>query len=152
MNAGMYGLPDGKALQGRILAAQLGRQAAAGSLHNAAGTTGAAVTSVPVTAGVRTPILGITGRGAIRYMSAHNNTGTSTSIQIEVVIDGVLVIDRTRSPASATGDGVIAVGMFNSTSSQATWDYIPFDSSVQVFVTLSAHTTCGFAHVTDIHQ
>lgn len=152
MNAGMYGMPNGQALQGRRLAAQLGRQSNAGSLQNAPATTGAAVTSVTVTAGVRTLALSITGRGALRYMAAHNNTVTSTSLQIEVVIDGVTVINRTRDPATSTGDGAVAVGMFNSTSSQATWDYIPFDSSVQVFVTLSAGATCGFAHVTDIYQ
>lgn len=152
MNAGMYGMPNGQVLQGRKLAAQLGRQSAAGSLQNAAGTTGAAITSIPVTAGVRTLTLNITGRGALRYMAAHNNTGTPTSLRIEVVVDGVTVIDRTRNPATSTGDGVAAVGMVNSSYSQATWDYIPFDSSVQVFVTLSAGASCGFAHVTDIHQ
>lgn len=150
MNPGTFGMPPG--LGGRKLAAQLGRQSAAGSLHTAAATTGAVVASIPVTAGVRTLALNITGRGALRYMAAHNNTGVSTSLQIEVVIDGVPVIARTRNPATSHGDGIVAVGMFNSTSSQTTWDYIPFDSSVQVFVTLSAGASCGFAYIADIHQ
>lgn len=150
MNAGMYGLPNGQALQGRRLAAQLGRQTSASSIHTIGAAAGAALTMLSLTAGVRTQALGVTGRGALRFVAAAASS-SGPVIRVEVVVDGVTVADYSRT-ASATGDGAIAIGACGGSSVTAIWDWIPFDSSAQVFVTNNNGGNTYFLHVTDIHQ
>lgn len=151
MNAGMYGLPTGQAMGGLKLASQLGRAPASVGLDNVGAQAGALVSSVPLTAGVRTLVLNISGRGALRYLSAHNNTNTAGTITVEVILDSVSVISRTTPSISTAGYGLVAVGLAG-TGASSVWDFIPFDSSAQVFVTISGGASIGFAHITDIHQ
>lgn len=152
MNAGAFGMPSGQVSQGRKLARQLRDASGISSLHVATGgQVGAAavVTSTPI--GVRSQVMNISGRGAARFLGAYNSNGTNTNLRLEIVVDGVPVYDATLG--SSSNYGHIAVGNFVYSSVPiGQWDYVPFDSSFQVFLTSSAVANPTLLYVVDIHQ
>jgi hypothetical protein len=150
MNAGMYGMADGRGMAGRKLTSQLrsGTNYAtaisvAGSLAGASGKVAAG----SVTGSVRTRIFSVNGKGAVRWFAA-GPTGSTPNITAFLVIDGVEVKSETRISA-ADGSGVGVCGIC---TSAAAWDYIPFDSSAEVFVTVSTTANVDYAYVVDLHQ
>lgn len=147
-------MPNGQALQVRKLAAQIGRQTLASSIHSMSGASGAAAAAVSgLTGNTRVNLLSVTGRGAARFLAVAEGSGSASgNLRLEVIVDGVTISDVTRA-VGATGDGIIPIGYCASTTIPAIWDYVPFDSSLQVFVTLPGTTTTVYLlRVIDIHQ
>lgn len=150
MNAGMYGMADGRGMAGRKLTSQVrsGTNYAT-AISTAAGLAGSStvVSAGSVTGGVRTRIFSANGKGAVRWFAA-GPTGSTPNITAFLVIDGVEVKSETRS-AAADGSGVGVCGICTTVSA---WDYIPFDSSAEVYVTVSATANVQYAYVVDLHQ
>lgn len=152
MNQGMYyGLAGSQSSGGalRKLAGQLGR-----SYLFANPATGGAYTGTPLTAGVRTRLLSILGRGALRIASLTNNTGGNANMRLEVVLDGVVIADTGTLNAS-NSQGICPVGYPANSGSPLFWDWVPFDSSLEIWATSSVTGTSGaytFQYVADIHQ
>lgn len=150
MNAGTFGMADGRVMAGRKVTSQLrsGTNYAA-SINTAAGLAGtsSAVSAGSVTFGVRTRIFSVTGKGAVRWFAA-GPTGSTPNTTVSIVIDGVEVRSETRA-AAADGSGIGVCGICTTVSA---WDYIPFESSVEVFVTVSSTITVQYAYVIDLHQ
>lgn len=156
MNAGMYGLPDGRGMQGRKLAGQLGRDTttAVANVTGFGGPSGALPSNVSgLTESARNLLLNVTGRGASRFLAvALGGSGTGL-FRVEVVLDGVTVASAAHTAAHASGVGFVLFGHVPSSTHTGIWDYVPFDSSLQVFVTLPpAVTSAWLLQVTDIHQ
>lgn len=153
MNAGAFGMPSGQVSQGRKLARQLRAAAPVSYLSSASGGQVSAVSvNLNASVGVRTQSMSITGRGALRFLGVCNNTSTSTNLRLEILIDGVTVYDVTAS--CSNGSGLVGVGTFAYASSTALGqlDYVPFDSTLQIFVTSSAVVNPTLLYVVDLHQ
>ena len=148
MNAGMYGMADGRGMARRRLAAvSVGKIRT--QVTSAVNAIGAASQSVPLTTGVRTRVLTVSGRGAVRALAVEQGLGT-TSLQLEAWVDGVLVAD-TGTVTTSTNGGVIAVGA-GIQSQPPFWDWVPFDTAFEVFVTCGSTGSVGFGAIYDLHQ
>lgn len=152
MNAGMYGVPGGLVSQGRKLARQLRNAAAIANVQYASsGQAGAASVATSAPIGVRSPAMNVAGRGAVRFLGVRPATTTATDIRLEVVVDGVVVYDETANCASLAG--IVAIGTFAyDTAAMVQWDYVPFETSLQIFVTSSVTANPILLYVVDIHQ
>lgn len=101
--------------------------------------------------GARTNVLSVTGRGAIDYLVYHKATGGSA--RVEVIVDGITVMDRTDSTYS-TSIALLAIGQVSagSTASAALAEArldaegVQFRRSLNVWVTNTA--TVGVASST----
>lgn len=153
MNAGMFPLPNGQQGGVRKLSGQIGRQANASSINAMGPGAGAVATNISgLTGNTRINLLSVAGRGAARFLAVCDASGAGGNFRVEVIVDGVTIFDGTRTIASI-GDGLIPVGYCVSSTTTAIWDYVPFDSSLQVFVTLpGAATAVYLLRVIDIHQ
>lgn len=153
MNQGMYGMASASYAGGltRKLVAQLGK---GGTLNDRSGmlqTMGVAISSVTTPSGVRTKVLGVSGKGAARVLNIYNATGGTTDLRVECWFDGVKVFDITYVSVSSTS--VPIIGFYSPSGSYAlTPDWIPFESSYEVFVTSSIVGGNSLQHITDIHQ
>ena len=154
MNAGTFGTPSGNLSHGRKLARQLRAATQVSYLSLASGGQVSAVSaSLSVSVGVRTQSMSITGRGALRFLGVCNTVATATNLRLEILLDGVTVCDVTASGCS-DGSGPVGVGTFvyAGSAAQGQWDYVPFDSTLQIFVTSSAVANPTLLYVVDLHQ
>lgn len=160
MNAGMYGMADGRGMAGRKFIGRVGIQPSnTGALvegsFSASGLLPNALTTV---AGVRTKLLGVSGRGALRWLGIHAGTGSGSTYRVEVVVDGVTVINVPYITASSRGPmvwGEMTHVYMNSGTNQPTpvFDYLPFESSIEVYLTASvSEATGGYYYAIDLHQ
>lgn len=152
MNPGLFGLPGGVPPNVRRLKTLGGSSASQvqttiSAFANVAHATPVSAAATP--AGVRTRLLGILDRGAIRALSIAG--GGTDSTRVEVVVDGVTVWDRTISMVSGTVYSAVGFGG-GGASPVFVPDYIPFDSSMELWVTRSALTTTDYAFNVDLHQ
>ena len=150
MNAGMFGMGDGRGMAGRKL---IGRAVSgggfitlvnpAGSLANLFGQAGA---SIFLPANVRTLALSVNGSGALRACALHAPSSGVSNMTAEVVLDGVRVINAYRPTVDgATSSGIAAVGNTQS-------DFLPFTNSCEIYYTSSVGGTCTNFILVDIYQ
>jgi hypothetical protein len=93
--------------------------------------------------GARTNVLSVSGRGAIDYLAYHKTAGGSA--RLEVIVDGITVMDRTDATYSGTS-ALIAIGQASagSTASNAAAEArfdptgVQFRRSLNVWVTNTA--------------
>lgn len=152
MNAGMYGMSDGRGMAGRKLIgrAGLGTLPATSSWSALASSVGAATAGISLTAGVRTRLLNINGAGALRFGLVNNGSGVGTSSTFEVWLDGVPFINNSQvSPNWSNGQAQVFAG----STANGFLDYLPFSQSCEVFVTAGT-TSAGYtlAYLADLHQ
>jgi len=154
MNPGMYGMSDGRGMAGRKLAGQLTqglRNSVANPSGNLASYLGHSLPLISLTANTRTRVLSVSGRGALRAFATTNGTGSNESQRVEVWVDGSLLID-TGAVSCGLSAGLMVVGTSMSTS--FFMDYIQFDTSLDVFMTVSVggSSTESIAYRVDVHQ
>jgi len=149
MNAGMFGMPSARSTGARkVVASAVGRASTA--VVGATAAIGASSSVVGMTLGVRQRMLSISGGGALRATAINQATGGAQSLRLEVWVDGVAVADVSNASV-ASGSGLIAVG-FAVASGTPLWDWIPFDSSLEIWATMGASAGLSFGAVYDIHQ
>lgn len=110
--------------------------------------------SVALSASVRTRILAVNGRGAFRFGLLNNGSGgSSASFLLELWIDGVRVVSNNNN-GNSLGNGNYAhyVGGSNGTNITASLDWVPFETSAEVWVTASNAGTYNHGYLIDIHQ
>lgn len=100
------------------------------------------VTSPALTAGVRTSILSLTGRGALRFAAWTINASSTGTLRYEIEVDGNKVFDATYA-ASSAARYAIGVGsvMSNASGVVAVFDHVDFSSSCQIFATIGTTAT-----------
>jgi hypothetical protein len=160
MNAGTFGMADGRGMAGRKLATQVRSSTSATVYGNYVSSFPTAVinagatyqSAASVSGGVETRIFSINGRGALRWLGAGDGVASNT-IKVRLVIDGVTVSTGSQSGKDSTG-GLVVCGTGNTTTGTilSLWDYMPFDSSVELFYTTSATAAPYLGFVVDIHQ
>ena len=158
MNAGMYGMADGRGMAGRKLAGILQGQAVSvvsgvGGVSTFGVVCSRNYTTQTLTGGVRTRIGSVTGRGAVRGWIVETAAAADT-IRAELWIDGKSVLDITGGTAAA-GQHINVVGAFSGSSVVlAIFDYIPFDSSCELFVTATTGGGSAYRYPfrIDIHE
>jgi hypothetical protein len=102
--------------------------------------------------GARTNVLSITGRGAIDYLAYHK--ASTGSARVEVIVDGIVVMDRTDATYSTTA-ALLAIGQVSAGAStsnamnEARLDPsgVNFRRSLNVWVTNTATVGGGSATV-----
>lgn len=162
MNPGMYGMASGQPGAARKLAGSVyggTTNPAANGFINAgtsvATSNGLSPLTPTLSASVRTRLVSVSGRGAVRAVG-FNTSGVSATATFELWIDGVRV--KSLSGLMASGHGLLLVG---SGSSNGTYpsgiipDFIPFDSSCEVFITSDTSLSGGsaiYSHWIDLHQ
>ena len=160
MNAGMYGMADGRGMTGRKVAALIGSfDVGQASPCQAIFSSGRGLTTNTGTlsAGVRTKIASISGRGAVRLAAVEMiyqapSVGTLTS---EIWVDGVRLAIATTDRAGSTGSyGATLIGWstYGSGLSTVAPDFVPFDSSVEIWATRSIAQAVNYSLVVDLHQ
>lgn len=101
--------------------------------------------------GARTNVLSVSGRGAIDYLAYHKSAGGSA--RVELVVDGIVVMDRTDSSYGSTS-ALLAIGQTSAGSAasnvlaEARLDHngVQFRRSLNVWITNTA--TAGGAPAT----
>lgn len=159
MNQGMYGVSSGSGTAGvRKLAGQVRSGTTQTTWAPVVLASGVGSVNVVLTAGVRTRVVAVNGKGALRWFHGAA-PAAGTDLTIEVVIDGVRVVNQLVTlPAASGGSNAVYVaiggGFGAAGTSQATafWDWVPFDASVELFLTSSTSATCTYGTAYDIHQ
>lgn len=159
MNPGMYGMPSGSPQGVRKLKA-LGGSAVSviggGNVNSYATPCHATpVSGASTPANTRVRLMSIQDRGAVRFFGV---VDPGRLVRIELFVDGVLVFDQSIGLLS-TSALLLCVGFgsgaVNNTPSNpvAIPDYIPFDSSFEVFATMSTGgSTLDYLFNADLHQ
>jgi hypothetical protein len=95
-----------------------------------------------LTAGVRTTVLSLTGRGALRFAAWTINASSVGTLKYEIEVDGNKVFDATYA-ASSAARYAIGVGsvMSNASGVVAAFDHVDFSSSCQIFATIGTTAT-----------
>lgn len=159
MNAGMYGMADGQGMAGRKVVSVIG-QGDAALPYNILNQSGYVTTSTPTIANnTPTKVLSVTGRGAIRLLSiAHATSQTSGNAIYKLVVDGVSVVEITRTVAGSNTTGPLLVGSVVYSYAGvlgAVKDYFPFSNSVELWVNavaVGAGTSYFVTTCIDLHQ
>lgn len=159
MNQGTYGVSSGGGAAGlRKLAGQVRSGTTPTTWTPVVLASGASSVNVALTAGVRTRIVAVNGKGALRWFHAAA-PAAGTDLTIEVVIDGVRAVNQLVTlPAASGGSNAVYIaigggyGVAGTSQASAFWDWVPFDSSVELFLTSSTSSTCAYGTVYDIHQ
>lgn len=107
-----------------------------------------AVNTATVTATVRTRLAAVNGKGAVLLtMAAHGTDVVSSSPVVELVIDGEVIIRNTYT-SSTLNTGILLAGYASYNSGdvypvpiQCSFDYIPFDSNAELWVTTTGSLT-----------
>lgn len=151
MNAGMYGMADGRGMAGRKVAASTIRTShgsdPAGCVSGTLRAEKLTTTSLAVSTRLR--IFSIQGKGAVRAagVSAKDTAGNLT---VELFVDGVRTVVHTNTAIAAAGP--LLVGSFIS-SGICALDWVPFDSSVEIYVTQTGtNSGVDYAVAYDLHQ
>ncbi|MGX5662244.1 hypothetical protein [Diaphorobacter nitroreducens] len=106
--------------------------------------TNLAVHSFPaLSAGVRTNMLSLTGRGALRFIGLAA-TAAIASLRVEVLLDGVTIFDATYTSLTSTSRA-IQIGYLAqiNTNCIAGPDLVEFTNAAQVFFTASTNQAVG---------
>lgn len=152
MNSGIYGMTSGQSLAGRKVKALGGTTPASIATATVTSFSGIAhatpVSAAATPATVRTRLLSVADKGAIRALAIAG--GGTDNTRVEIIVDGVTIWDRTISMVSGTM--YVVVGFVGSASPSFCPDYIPFDSSMELWVTRSTLTTTDYAFTVDLHQ
>lgn len=150
MNAGMFDLPGGQAGRPRKWAGSVGKSYA----HSATMyDLGVSLVTVSLTSGVRTRVLSINGRGAIRAL-AMGQQSISAGLTLELFIDGAKALSVGPITVNGSGpQGIFLLGNPRLSSGAAWWDYVPFDSSIELFATGAVTDSLySLGYAVDIHQ
>ena len=80
-------------------------------------------------------------------------------LTLELVVDGQRVMSQLVTlPAASGGSNAVYVmvggglGAAGTSQASAFWDWIPFDSSVELYMTANASVACTYGVVFDLHQ
>ena len=155
MNAGMYGMASGVGGQLPRLTGIAGKNQTFASLgqniSTAALNAGARLITAPTpVSGVRQNILTINGKGFLKYLGIAESGGSSTAMRAEVLIDGIKIIDATWTHGGSGNFGPFLIGNF---SPLGAFEYLPFSSSVEVFVTETGVIGgLNYVFLADLHQ
>lgn len=159
MNAGMYGMADGRGMAGRKFAGRVGFQTtnSGAVVDGAFASSGLASNAHSTASGVRSRLLNVSGRGALRWFGIAAGTTGGSTYRVEVVVDGVTVMNTPYVTASGRGPcvwgtaGQAAVG--GGAQPSPVLDYLPFDSSLEVYLTASvSEVSGGYFYLVDLHQ
>lgn len=157
MNAGMYGMSDGRGMAERkvIAAAQSPgtSQLTAVTASTCANSLGynAWLNGTTITLNTRTRILSVNGKGALRLHVLSGDAAGSTNAQQELWVDGVKVKDHSVTSLQPTNSAVLVGAV--STAGVTALDYVPFNSSLEIWVSVNAtRTAMSAATVYDLHQ
>lgn len=160
MNAGQYPLGDGRTLGARRVIGVSGRLDSVSQNNivcpdpsNFASFAGLNSFSAAPAAGVRTRLYSAMGRGAARLFIA--GVEAACTFRIEAYVDGNRVYDRTITfgGASAQGQAVVGFTTKTATSSDLVPDYLPFDASFEVYITITqAGQTARWCYLVEAHQ
>ena len=90
-----------------------------------------------LSAGVRTSLLSVTGKGAaLFYAFSRSSTVTTSQMRIELIFDGIPIVDVTFAASSGTLTGsAVFIGSLSSSNLPAFTLPINFAKSFQVFAT-----------------
>jgi hypothetical protein len=102
-----------------------------------------------VVAGQRRLVYSARGRGAARFLSV--GLAAPASVRYELVIDGVTVVDFSKG--SGVG-GIALVGAIIGTAAPycVTLDFVPFDSSFELYVTSNGTGNLSYTTLMDFFQ
>ena len=151
-------MPDARGVAGRKVVGTTYGGAVAfavpAAAANAASACGRSPESISMTAGVRTRLLSVQGKGAIRMAAFQNNTGSTVSFTHELWLDGVLIRSATPPTFPANGSGCILVGtgQTGATNPAVVADFLPFDGSCEVYLTSAGSGAVGYFNMVDLHQ
>lgn len=162
MNAGMYGMADGWGLASRKVVGYVGKTttgAITNALRAAEALGSVAVSTATVTAGVRTLLASVNARGAVLLAVAGHGSAVSSTVTVELVIDGETLLSRSYT-SSANNDGIFAAGYgaFNSGDAtpvaiQCAFDYVPFDGRAELWITTSGTlTTVKYSFLAELYK
>jgi hypothetical protein len=159
MNQGLYGMASGGGASGvRKLSGVTGAGTSGVSVAPTTAWAGAGGGSTLITAsaGVRTRLASVSGRGALRFFSSQLSAPATDTERIEVWIDGKRVIDISGSLATASQQGINAVGwaLVSAGSYSVSPDYIPFDGSCELWITCTTGgaNTASVSYRIDLHE
>lgn len=152
MNSGIYGITSGQSLAGRKV------KAVGGATPSVLGILAAdaaspcratAVTGATTPNGVRTRLLSVQDRGAVRFFGIQ---GTGVSTRVEILIDGVRVVDQTFLATSS--QTFLSIGFGGGGAAPiAIPDYVPFDTSFEAFITVGGSAgASNYLFTVDLHQ
>ena len=151
-NSGIYGITSGQSLAGRKVKAVGGATpsvlgvSAFGAAPACHATTVLGATTLN---GVRTRLLSVQDRGAVRFFGIE---GTGVSTRVEILIDGVRVVDQTFTATSTNTFLSIGFGGGGATPI-AIPDYVPFDTSFEAFITVGGSAgASNYLFNVDLHQ
>lgn len=158
MNAGMYGMADGRGMAGRKLAGQVysGNKQANTSPTSAWAAAGIPGAFLSMGAGARTRLVSASGRGALRLFAVTQSISVIDTHRIEVWIDGKKIIDHTLSLDGAASQGFNVVGWASGAASAyaANADFVPFDSSCELYLTCTTGgaSSARVSYQIDLHE
>lgn len=159
MNAGLFPVPGGTPQGARKVVGVLGRSASATQnssfvpgMFTLAPMLGVDQFSVTPTLGSRTRIYAVAGRGAARVFAL--GVDGNCTYRIELLVDGNVLYDRTIVNGSGTSQMQAVVGFANTSSALGLEpDYLLFDGSVEVFVTVTGTSQIvRWAYLMESHQ
>lgn len=162
MNAGQFSLPDGRTMGARRVVGVAGRDPVAGQntvyapvVAAFAPAAGLSQYIAALSAATRTRIYSATGRGAVRLMLVEVPSG-ALNYRVEAFLDGISIYDRTiingagRAQAQALVGGLFPP--FSGSLGALLPDYLPFDASFEVFVTITqADQTARWCYLIEAH-
>lgn len=156
MNAGMYGMADGRGMAGRKLIGRVGASTTPQPLTSPATAFSSLVgrnapAAVTLAANTRTLVLSASGTGALRAC-ALEATGVGTlTLTIEVFIDGVRVINVGLASVDGNANAGISAagGIYGSVPSL---DFLPFTTSCEVYFTSSGTGAHNNIVLVDLYQ
>lgn len=155
MNAGMFGHPGGLSAGGTRSIVSYGTQiglSADPTLTINGPIRGIRVTGASATWNVRTRLYAAIGKGACKFFVLEHAAGSDQTVLVEMVVDGVTIASKSVSISS--GGSALAVGCYSPSPSYGySLDYVPFNTSFEVYVTNSTNTTTyNYAYNVDAHQ
>lgn len=159
MNAGMYGMADGRGMAGRKIATQLRSEVATNNTGNYVSSVFTAISNVgvsyltlsSVTGAVDTLVFSLNGRGAVRWVGIGDGAASNT-ILARLVVDGKTIVSGGKTSKASTGGLILCGTGWASGTGAGLWDYIPFDSSVQIYYQTSTTTSPYLGYVIDLHE
>lgn len=154
MNQGLYGMAGGQSGMARTVIFRSPRTLNAANVNIVSSQfMNIAPVSFTPTMGVRTKVFGVTGKGALTFVTVvSNSASTASNLTVELVLDGILVSNNTISVGN-TGNGLFVVGAgMAATEIGGAMEWVPFSSSAEVFVTESVAIVTNLFASYELHQ
>jgi hypothetical protein len=159
MNAGMFGIGDGRGMAGRTLLGIAGKSttpnnATQGNPSNVAGLLGATVNPYSLANNVRTKLLTINGAGVLKYLYVSDNSASPYNYVIEIWMDGAKVIQSGWTNGGSGNFGPVILGFVNvGAYPSVQLEQLPFYSSLEVYATTNNGPCSGnFVYLADLYQ